>query len=509
LEAATGREVRPTGGHRADVGSVAFAAGGKSLATWGQDQTFRLWDAVTGRETRRLGGWAVWGDDGSWVYRGVLSPDGRTLATAHEDKTIRLWDLRTGKAVRKLQGHRGSVWHITFSADGKTLASAAHDRTVRVWDVDTGKLLRRLKPTPSRGASPPAFSPDGKTVAFATGVPQPGAAGPREGYSVGLWDVATGRELQRFDGPRGEVSELAFSSDGRTLAGASWGETTVWLWDVATGKERRRFDWQPALKEPQGYAGHQDGVTSLAFSPDDRTLAASCSDQAVRLWGVASGRERRRFVGHAGSVFSVAFAPDGRRLASGASDTTVLVWDVTGLGDGEGLRAVDLPPQEVEGLWADLGGDAGGAGRAVWKLAAAPRQAVPLLRRKLRPAAADEARVTRLIADLDSDRFPVREQAAQELEQIGDIAEPALRKALASPPSAEVRRRAGQLLEKLGGPVTAPGALRELRAVEVLEHIGTPAAREVLESLARGAPGARLTREARASLERLARRPAP
>jgi hypothetical protein len=249
-------------------------------------------------------------------------------------------------------------------------------------------------------------------------------------------------------------------------------------------------------------------VTSFAFSPDGRTLAASCSDQAVRLWEVASGRQRRRFVGHAGSVFSVAFAPDGKRLATGASDTTALVWDVTGLGE-EGPQAVDLPAQEVEGLWAGLGGDAARAGRAVWKLAAAPRQAVPLLRGRLRPAAADEARMTRLIADLDSDRIAVREKAAQELEQLGDIAEPALRKALAGPPSAEVRRRAGQLLERLGGPVTAPGLLRSLRAVEVLEHIGTPGAREVLESLARGAPGGRLTREARASLERLAGRPGP
>jgi len=112
-----------------------------------------------------------------------------------------------------------------------------------------------------------------------------------------------------------------------------------------------------------------------------------------------------------------------------------------------------------------------------------------------------------LIAELDGEHFGAREEAQQALEGLGELAAPALQKALERRPSLEVRRRVERLLQKLEGPVTALEQLRHLRSIEVLEHIGTPAARQVLEGLANGAPEARLTREAKASLQRLTKRP--
>jgi hypothetical protein len=89
------------------------------------------------------------------------------------------------------------------------------------------------------------------------------------------------------------------------------------------------------------------------------------------------------------------------------------------------------------------------------------------------------------------------------LEDLGDLAEPALRQTLANKPTLEVRRRVQAILERLRGPVTRPEVLQALRAVAVLEDIGTPAASRLLEDLAKGAPEARQTREAQASLRRL------
>ena len=115
----------------------------------------------------------------------------------------------------------------------------------------------------------------------------------------------------------------------------------------------------------------------------------------------------------------------------------------------------------------------------------------------------DEARIVGWIQELDSDEFLDRERAARSLEAMGEAALPALRKALAGRPTAEVRERAAGLLRKrMGAP--GPDALRELRAVETLENAGTPAARRALAGLAAGWPEARLTREARASLARTA-----
>ena len=114
----------------------------------------------------------------------------------------------------------------------------------------------------------------------------------------------------------------------------------------------------------------------------------------------------------------------------------------------------------------------------------------------------------RLITDLDSDRFEVRDAAARELTQLGEQVEPALRRVLEGKPSPEARRRVEALLT---GPrrVRSPEGLRGLRAVQALECVGTAEARRVLEGLSRGAPEARLTREAKAALRRLAGGPAP
>jgi hypothetical protein len=126
---------------------------------------------------------------------------------------------------------------------------------------------------------------------------------------------------------------------------------------------------------------------------------------------------------------------------------------------------------------------------------------VALVERRLKPvASADPRRVARLIADLGSDDFEVRKRAERELVELGDLAGPALRKV--APPALEARRRIGRLLERLEGPVTDPGRLRALRALELLEYVGTAEARRVLRALAGGATESRLTREARATLRR-------
>jgi hypothetical protein len=166
--------------------------------------------------------------------------------------------------------------------------------------------------------------------------------------------------------------------------------------------------------------------------------------------------------------------------------------------------------KEQDRLWAQLASpDAAAAYRAVCALADRPAEAVALLRSWLRPAAAPDAgHLARLIADLDHPNFDTREKATRELQRLGERAEPALRRARAAGPGEETRRRIDQILTGRGA-VTDPELLRAIRGVEVLERIGTPEARRLLQALAGGAPDARLTREARASLVRLTRRPVP
>ena len=253
---------------------------------------------------------------------------------------------------------------------------------------------------------------------------------------------------------------------------------------------------------------HDGAVCCVAFSPDGRLLASSSAQGQLRLWDPRTGQLVRRLLDPSGAVYAIAFSPDGKMLATSSTDTTSLVWDLTGRRRGGRRETAVLPPDALDAAWKALAGDdAQEAYRAVWALAAAPDQTTPLLKERLRATPPINPKETaRRIADLDSDDFDVREKANGDLDKMGDLAEPALRKALAEQPSPEARRRVERLLTKLEGPVASPERLQQLRSLEVLEQISTAPAERVLEEIAQGAPESRLTREAKTSLERLARR---
>jgi hypothetical protein len=111
-----------------------------------------------------------------------------------------------------------------------------------------------------------------------------------------------------------------------------------------------------------------------------------------------------------------------------------------------------------------------------------------------------------LIASLNHEQYPVRQKATRALEQLGPQVGPALTKAMAAKVSPEAHKRLQSILDKLASPATDPEFLRPLRAIEVLERIGTPETLEILGHLSRGAAEAPLTREALAARDRLAAR---
>ncbi|KJZ69045.1 hypothetical protein HIM_11571 [Hirsutella minnesotensis 3608] len=121
--------------------------------------------------------------------------------------------------------------------------------------------------------------------------------------TVRLWDPATGAHGHPLEGHGDWVTTVAFSPDGKTLASAS-GDSTVRLWDPATGAHRHPLE------------GHGGWVTAVAFSPDGKTLASASDDSTVRLWDPATGAHGQTLEGHGDSVSAVAFSPDGRYLTT-------------------------------------------------------------------------------------------------------------------------------------------------------------------------------------------------
>jgi hypothetical protein len=244
----------------------------------------------------------------------------------------------------------------------------------------------------------------------------------------------------------------------------------------------------------------------VARSPDGRTLATVWGYRTVELWDAFTGRLLLTRTADA-QVQCLAFAPDGRTLATGLMDGTALLWDVQGV-TGRPVPSRRLSDREADECWTQLARDARQAYAGLGQLIADPERAVTLLRERVKPAEAVPAdRVRKLIAALGAPTYRERESAMRELRALGEQTEAALEAALAKKPPEETRRRVEQLLATVWRD-RSPEALRQLRAVEALEWVGTPAARQALEHLAGGAPGATLTRAAAAALHRLRQRSA-
>jgi WD40 repeat protein len=536
LDRATGRELRRLA---AWSNMVLFSPDGKLLLGAGGKRV-RIWEVATGEELHDRP------DSGGYPSI-AYSPDGRWIVTASwEDHS--LWNLATGQRVRNLQLERreGRIHHPSFAASGKTLLAGHQDGTVEFIDVANAKVLRTLSLNEPKRQYPNfrAFhlSLDGERIITLETLEQSNTS--RASLQMCVWGAEGGKLIAsdsfspgaKFGwaplGPKmafltaaaivvadsrtglshplvpGAWEGLVASADHKLLAGLEILKPTpgkqkpveraIHVWEVATRKEIVRLPTGP--------------VECLALVPDGRmivTVNAAC----LQVWDLATGKERSRlifpkeFLIYPGQAFvrGLCLSPDGRRATTPLLDGTILVWEVPSSEHPPAPRT-NLDDQEVANLWTALAEqDASRAYAAIWKLTEAPGPALALLHKHLKPAVDENAnRVPQLLRDLDSDQFRMRESAAKALAGMGSAIAPALRQALSANPSPEVRSRLQKLVANLARELTTPEILRNLRAIQILEQLGSPEAKKLLETLASGATAARETQEAKESLQRLA-----
>src|SRR5262245_47942906 len=462
VDVATGKMVN-TGGAMAPIVQLSYARDGKTvLAADGFGEVI-AWTAGDSKELRRIPAKRTTNDI-------ALSGDGRHFVSRNVEGAIFIHDAIAGTEARSSAELAGVSGALAISPDNKLAAfPMLNEETgmIAVYDLVAGKELHRLQP-PVGEADPDgtnlgiplgvptsfSFSPDGQILAM-----------PFDSDKLVLWNISTGTELCRIQMPRHPTIKnvlpilgFAFSSDNRSLL-IEFGPDGLGLWETATGKERRQYGTTPRAGNPRPederlarlrfVAGrYRTAARALALSPDGRLLAQRRPSGVIQLWDVGAAKELGRLAGHQADVTALAFAGDSKSLASGSGDTTILIRDVKEFAASAKPQATEV---DAAARWNDLlDNDAAQAFDAIYALTAAPDQAVPFLKERLRPAAVDTDKIQRLIADLDDERFAVRKQASAELEKIGEPAAPSLRKALEGGPSLEARRRIEDLLAKIG-----------------------------------------------------------
>lgn len=505
LHAEESRPILSLTGHRDRIVSIAYSPNGRWIATAAWDGTARLWDAKTGKELRRLDAPATRDYRPAHLSQILFSRDNKWIVAAQrampKEIGVMVWNRRTGEKVHEFR--QAGTGCVALSPNGRRIACGGFG-IIRLYDLASGEAIREMRSkSVNARIEALAFSPDGHTL-FSTGpIPKPQKGTVErtrlESPVVRVWDVATGKERRcRLTGLLAGVlgpNQLALSPDGRTLAlGSS-------LCEIATGGHRTRV---------RGTTLRND-ICAVAFSPDGRTAATGSMDGTARFWDLPSGKEIARFgkevpeFAGRGWVLALAFSPDGRTLACGGLDKIIPLWNVSKI-TARRAKSIERSPKELETDWKDLAGDAAEGYAAMGRLIASSAPSVAFLEKNLlaiKPV--DATRIVRLIAELDDEQFPVREQAMKELAPLADRVAPALRKALAGKPSLEVRRRLLALLNRLEGASPSAATLREIRAVEALELIGNAEARRLLDKLAAGPAEMRLTQQAKASAKRLAK----
>jgi WD40 repeat protein len=257
-----------------------------------------LWDAETGEHC------------GTLRHRGVVralafGPDSSWLVSACDaEERLQVWDVATGQRQKEVQGSGKVVLALTVRPDGAAIAVADREGGVSISELATGRNVAPWRVAGTWEKKALAYSPDGRML-----------AGTGEDLAViDIWDTQTLQRTAQLTGHTALVYSVAFSSDGRRLGSAS-SDGTVRVWDLATGQ------CVAVLR------GHTDEVLTAAFHPDGKRLASGGRDRAVWLWDLATGQEVARLQGHTDYVYSLAFSLDGKSLVSGSGDGTVRLWD--------------------------------------------------------------------------------------------------------------------------------------------------------------------------------------
>jgi hypothetical protein len=472
---------------------VVFSRDGKLMAAGAGPNVF-LWNVADGKELLRMQL-----PEKQIYHRVMFSEDGKSLIwNGREDSEVRIFDTRSGRQDREFPNpkadRRGYCNFLCYSPDARLIAynGPRFFEGLDMVDVATGQVVMSIPEVKdARGA---AFSPDGKFIATHSG----------DG-GLHIWDVKTGRAFRELvphqNGAGGAYKWVTWSPDGAFLATGGHIQPSLDIWSL---KSRKKVVSIPC----------RDCFYTAAFSPDGQSVLCTQSGGQPYLYHLIAEKETMHFNPPGREGLFLTWVNGQNRVAiigaasnSDARQYSVYLYDVpTEILNPKEAQVDDAAPDK---LWAELTSENElRLARVIKALLGAPKPTLSLFTAKLPPI--DNARQTRIeemvlqLGEADATR---REEAMKELQQAAYDFAPLLESRVENAGPGEIRNRLRFILKQMNEKPTPARLVGELRALELLEQMKTPEARELIGKLAGGAAGARLTAEAKAIAERLKRVP--
>ncbi|HVQ38536.1 MAG TPA: WD40 repeat domain-containing protein [Pyrinomonadaceae bacterium] len=273
--------------------AVAFSPDGTTVSGETEQGEIKSWDPRTGELKRRVN---VDQDDPSLI---AAATDGRSFAEVSEGKVL-FWRAGSETKITVPFAGEGTTTGLALSADGRTVAIASRNAVTLL--SPHGEVTMRLA-VQEGVVNRLAFSHDGRWL-----------AGADQFGNVRIWNVGTGG-VEKAVSTAAETTAMVFAPHGRRLATAAL-DNSISIWNLNTGLPEAKFE------------KHDATINALAFSPNGQWLASGSDDRTIVLWDVAAGKSKRTFKGHDQTVAALAFSPDGRLLASGSGNASVVLWEV-------------------------------------------------------------------------------------------------------------------------------------------------------------------------------------